>query len=112
MSDKMNDTLEPGEVHPSSYSAMIYIQSIDPKEWMKHVEAISSVALSGNRIASICMGTIERLEKKEPVSDRYLLGLAWFLRDMEEMDTRDAVAKQNSFLDELTKLSQELGLYE
>jgi|ERR1044071_3983817 hypothetical protein len=108
----MNDTLEAGEVHPSSYSAMRYIQSIDPKKWMKHIEAISSSALSGNRMACIYMGTIERLEKKEPVSDRYLLGLAWFIKELEEMATRDAVDKQNSFLDELTKLSQELGLYE
>jgi hypothetical protein len=80
----MNDTLESGEIHPSSYSAMNYILGINPKLWMAYVESISSSALAGNRTASICMGTIERLEKKEPVSDRYILGLAWFLKELEE----------------------------
>ena len=108
----MNDTLEPGEVHPSSYSAMEYILSIKPKKWIRCVEAISSTALSGNRTASICKGTIERLEKKEPVSDRYILGLAWFLKEMEQMAVSDVLDKQNDSSAELKKLLQELGLYE
>jgi len=50
-----------------------------------HKEALASTALSGNRLAEICMGTIDRLAKGEPVSDRYLLGLAWTILSWRTM---------------------------
>lgn len=79
-----NDTLETGEVHPASYEAWDYIKKLDPSRYCIHIEALTSAAMSGNRLAELCMGTIERLKNKEPVSDRYLLGLAWTLKRLEE----------------------------
>ena len=72
------DTLAIGETHPCSHSAM---KSVG---FFLTSEAIASTALSGNRLAEICFGTLHRIMKIEPVSDRYLLGLAWFLKELEE----------------------------
>lgn len=47
-------------------------------------ESLASTALSGNRSAEIMSETLRRLLNGEPVSDRYLLGLAWFLRNWKD----------------------------
>jgi hypothetical protein len=76
-----------GETHPSSHSAMEYIK----KRMSAHMkyfgikDAIASTALSGDRACEICLATLERIEKGEPVSDRYVLGLAWFLNDIGDV---------------------------
>jgi len=80
-----NDTLERGEVHPMAHEAKRLIDGyllIHGVFILK--EALASCALSGNRTAEICLGTLNRLLNKEPVSDRYLMGLALFLLDYEE----------------------------
>lgn len=80
-------TIRDGEYHPAADSAMSYVKFImaeDPVLWMQLRESFSSVAISGNRLAEICSATIDRLEKGLPVSDRYLLGLAWTLKTMEQ----------------------------
>jgi len=40
-------------------------------------ESFSSCAIEGNMLAEICSGTLSRLINHKPVSDRYLLGLAF-----------------------------------
>lgn len=77
-------TIQEGEYHPAANSAMEYVESrmADPS-WLIICESFASVALSGNRTAEICYSTIDRLNNGEPVSDRYLLGLAWTLKEME-----------------------------
>ena len=75
-------TLKENEYHPSADSAMQYIKQFivsNPTAWMVLQESIASTALSGNRLSEILLSTIERLNNGLPVSDRYLLGLAWFL---------------------------------
>jgi len=83
MGDK--STIHDGEYHPAADSAMTYMQAkmADIPGWFKIKESIASTALSGNCLSEICLGTIDRLENSEPVSDRYLLGLAWLIREME-----------------------------
>lgn len=76
-----NDTLEIGEFHPSAHIAMEYVRN---NLSLILQESIASTALSGNRTAEIALGTIKRLENKEPVSDRYLMGLAWFLYSINQ----------------------------
>lgn len=74
--------LNPGEAHPAALSAIVYVlQRINDPLLL---EAFASCAIESNRIAEICLGTINRIKNKQPVSDRYLLGLAWFLKKMEE----------------------------
>lgn len=73
-------SLKEGEFHPAAHIAMTYVQ--DHLTPMAR-EAIASTALSGNRLAELAYSTLERLDKKEPVSDRYLMGLAWLLYTLE-----------------------------
>lgn len=75
-------TLNLGEVHPLAHDAMEWLKEFQMRDigkWMMIREAIASTALSGNRAAEIMSGTLDRLDKGEPVSDRYLFGLCWFL---------------------------------
>lgn len=84
-------SLAKGEFHPSASGAMDWLKLTimdNPKRYMTVREAIASVALSGNRLAQLCNSTLQRLEDNEPVSDRYLLGLCWFLRDMIDQDAK------------------------
>lgn len=77
--ESMSDTLEFKEPHPAAYAAKTFIA--------KHMtaeieEALASTSLSGNRGAEISYGTYKRMLRGELVSDRYVLGLAWFLREI------------------------------
>lgn len=81
------DTLQIGEHHPAADHAYRWFKLWkleDPRRYFMLREAIASTALSGNRMAQVCNGTLERLEKGEPVSDRYILGAMWFLKEMLE----------------------------
>lgn len=74
-------TLKLGEVHPASHSAMAYIKSLSPQDLFMWQDAFASCAIDGNnRSAEICCETLRRLLHNEPVSDRYLLGLAWTIK--------------------------------
>ncbi len=86
----MNDAsrlgeLNPGEHHPAADGAMEYIRAmaVDLPRLAMLQESLASSALSGSRLAQLCSETLRRLLANEPVSDRYLLGLAWLARDME-----------------------------
>lgn len=79
-------TLALGEFHPSAPDALKYIEGLGPLRHMVLQEAFSSCALSDNRLAEICSETLRRVMHAEPVSDRYVLGLAWYIRNMEEKD--------------------------
>lgn len=73
------NTLQLGEPHPSAYIALDFIKSIPFKDLMLYQEALASTALSGNRDAAISSETLRRWFHHEPVSDRYIMGLAWML---------------------------------
>lgn len=78
-------TLKEGEYHPSADSAKEYIISLGYPKLIMYLESYSSCAIEGNRLAEICSETLDRLIKGQPVSDRYILGLAWSIKNMEEM---------------------------
>lgn len=78
-------TLELGEIHPCSKIALQFVREY----LLEHdanllLESLASTALSGSRAAEICLETLDRLLAKERVSDRYLMGLAWFLWQMDQ----------------------------
>lgn len=78
-------TLEPGKPHPCAYEALEWIRStVSFEELSLYRESFSSCAIEGNRQAEILSETLRRFMSREPVSDRYLLGLAWALRDLKE----------------------------
>jgi len=78
-------TLKETEPHPSAYSAKEWIEeNYTHQERCTALEAFSSCAIEGNRLGEICSETLSRLMTGDIVSDRYLLGLAWALRNMKE----------------------------
>lgn len=81
--------LKPGEPHPAAGTAKRYIeQNFSHIELLMWLESFSSCAIEGNRSAEVCASTLRRLLDGSPVSDRYLLGLAWTLRDIKETERR------------------------
>ena len=79
----MNGTLKEGEFHPAASNAMRYIRSLGILELLKWEESFCSCAIEGNRLAEICAETLNRIINNQPVSDRYLLGLAWTIKEGE-----------------------------
>jgi len=78
-------TLKEDEPHPASVQALQYIQSLGFQRLLTYQDAFASLSMEGsNRLAEICSGTLTKLIDAEPVSDCYLLGLAWTMKDMEE----------------------------
>ena len=77
---RMADELTPGEPHPAALAAMAWLQNIPLPELFQWKETFASLAIDNNRLSEICLGTLDRLLSGKPVSDRYLLGLAWTIR--------------------------------
>lgn len=77
-------TLEIGEFHPAATNAFRYIKNLELHELMMWQESFSSNAIEGDRLAEICGETLERILNGQPVSDRYVLGLAWVMRPIEK----------------------------
>jgi len=77
-------TLKGQEPHPAYPNALEYLSKLGYEKLMIYQEAFASTAIEGNRLAEVCVGTMNRLLEYEPISDRYLLGLAWTIRNMEE----------------------------
>ena len=76
--------LDPKEPHPAALAAMAWLQKVPLPELFLWQEVFASSAIEGNRLAEICLTTLDRLLSGKPVSDRYLLGLAWTIRsDMD-----------------------------
>lgn len=81
---KHEASLEEGEVHGGAEIAREYLNGVWFTDRMiMHREALASCALAGNRLADICCSTLDRLDRKESVSDRYLMGLAWTIYGLE-----------------------------
>lgn len=78
-----NGTITDG-FHPAAESALSYLNKLGYKSLIVYQESFASCAIEGNELAEICSNTLHRCLKGDPVSDRYLLGLAWTIRSMEE----------------------------
>lgn len=84
---KTRGTLKEKEYHPAADSAMTYIKSLGVEQLSMCMESFSSCAIEGNRLAEVCSETLHRVMTGESVSDRYLLGLAWTIKRMEDKKT-------------------------
>lgn len=85
--DEDKSTLKANEYHPSADDALAWYKKWavdDPVRYSITKESLASTSLSGNRGATVMLGTMNRLEAGAPVSDRYLLGLCWFLKMADE----------------------------
>ncbi len=70
----------PNEAHPVAYDAAAMLQSLG-REWLEErlVPMLAEPAQAGDRSALIMGETLRRYLCGEPVSDRYILGLAFFV---------------------------------
>jgi hypothetical protein len=66
-----------GEPHPAAYDAQKFIASLGASEISMWLESFASCAIENNRLAEVCSETLNRLLNSQPVSDRYILGLAF-----------------------------------
>lgn len=76
--------LSPGEPHPAAQSALAFVCNHPLPALLAWQGAFASCAIEGNRQAEICGETLRRVLEHEPVSDRYILGLAWTMRQEKE----------------------------
>lgn len=79
-------TLRDGEFHPANVMAfkiIAFCMREDPERWDMIEVAMNTTANEGNRLAEISLGTMRRLDKREPVGERYVLGLALTLNYLE-----------------------------
>lgn len=79
----MRGELKPGQPHPAAQIALRYLSSIKPEKLFVIAESFASCAIEGNEMAEVCSETMDRLLNHKPMSDRYLMGLAWAVWDME-----------------------------
>ena len=84
MLEETRGTIRRGEYHPAAAAAMAYMKTLSLITLTMYLESFSSCAIEGNRLGEICSETLNRLMKGDPISDRYLLGLAWTIKSMEE----------------------------
>lgn len=83
------------EFHPAARSAYRWLKGYmisNMEDYSRTKLALSIAAESGNRHAIVCMGTIDRLAKGQPVSDRYLLGLCWTILYIHNFEAMEAIA--------------------
>lgn len=79
-------TLKLGEPHPAARDALRYVAELGFVRQSTLMESFSSCAIEGNRFAEVCGETLRRVMHREPVSDRYILGLAWAIRGMDSLE--------------------------
>lgn len=80
-------TLSGNEPHPAYNYAVKYIVSIPYEELCIIRESFSSCAIEGNRLGEICSETLHRIMNHEPVSDRYVMGLALAIMEIRKNET-------------------------
>ncbi len=76
--------------HPMAHDAQKYIaDNFTFSELCVFASSFASCAIEGNSFGEVCGETLRRLMENEPVSDRYILGLAWFLRNAKEAEVAE-----------------------
>lgn len=68
-----------GEAHPAARFAAMYLRHLGTENLLAWQEAFASNAIENNRLAEVCAETMHRFLIGEPVSDRYLLGMAFVI---------------------------------
>jgi len=84
--EKSRGTLNTGEPHPSAYGALRYVLNIPYERLLLYQESFASCAIEGSRLGEVCVETLGRVLDHRPVSDRYVMGLALAIWEMERED--------------------------
>lgn len=77
----MASSLREGESHGAAVKALKWYKKL-PAPFI--VRAFNHFSGEPDLTSQICLETIKRLETGKTVSDRYMLGLCWLLRDQYE----------------------------
>jgi hypothetical protein len=77
-------TLPLGQPHPAAEAALAWVRKHSVLELLGWAEAFAIAADYENLTGEVCGETLRRLLEGEPVSDRYLLGLVWVMREGTE----------------------------
>jgi hypothetical protein len=97
----MSDTLEKGEWHPISGRVLDYINSFNIDELLilkNSINKIKHESGCSDKVTDVCMGTLDRIINGEPVSDLYLLGLAWFLMEIVMLQDQLLEEEENEYI--------------
>lgn len=78
-------TLAPNEPHPAALEALRFVSSQPLSTQTRWLGALASCAVGQNRLAEICHETLRRVMGQEPVSDRYILGLAYTMMEEKKL---------------------------
>lgn len=73
-------TLAESEPHPAASNAREWIAKLSISDLMIWKESFASCTIEDNRTAEVCLETLDRLLHSKPVSDWYVLGLAWVMK--------------------------------
>jgi len=76
-------TLADREPHPAFASAVEWFQQQTPDDLAKWRESLASCAIEGNRLGEVCCETLDRIDKRQPISDRYFMGLILTLKHLK-----------------------------
>jgi hypothetical protein len=76
--------LKPGQPHPAVWIAKQYLEGLGLAKLLLLLEAFSSCAIESIGNSEIYAETLDRLLNNKPLSDRYLMGLAWAVWKMEK----------------------------
>jgi len=92
MEETERGVLKDGDPHPAAKIALKWIRdNYSYQELMLQLEAFSSCAIEGNRLSEILGETLRRLLNNEPISDRYIMGLSWYLFDNKQSEINEEV---------------------
>jgi hypothetical protein len=78
------DKLYDGEPHPVVWDTVDFIRGVPVSVMVKLKEIFSAAALEGNRICSISLTTLDKLDEGVNVSDRDVIALAWAMKKFLE----------------------------
>ena len=67
-----------------AYDALQFVKCRPLAQLMALQSSFASCAIDGNRLAEVCSDTLSRVITGAPVSDRYIMGLAWAMRDVDK----------------------------
>jgi len=84
MSETQRGKLACQESHPASRIALNYLSSLGTEKLWTYQRGFSLSAIEGNRLSEICAETLRRLLTHESLSDRYLMGLALAIKNIED----------------------------
>lgn len=78
MSDERE--LKKGEPHPAAIEASAYLSNLSAMDLLRWKDTFTKHEAEGNRLAAVCLLTLEKMAEGLPTGDAEVLGLAWVIK--------------------------------